>query len=193
MGQTENITGIDLPPIVQETTMEVADIATELFEEDLAMDDVVDRDGDEDNLDGLLEEDVAQTDIIDEFTAIIDEINQIEMSLRRAIVTPTATRRTQDEILRLPYQGQLEAVRGSTVKDPTRLNYFQKVKRFLTWCKTRRTPNLEDDTLGPQQPFNPTILVRDLPEVLIQYLQTVVFKSCRSSSGFDQNVAALIK
>jgi hypothetical protein len=58
--QTETTTDMGVPPIVQETTTNVADKEAEFYEENLAMDDVGDRDEDEGILDNLLEVDLIR-------------------------------------------------------------------------------------------------------------------------------------
>jgi hypothetical protein len=132
--------------------------------------------------------------LMDEYTPVIAQVEEIKRNLEQTMQpsTPNANH-SYDEILSLPFAGQLEVVRSSNVKDPTRSNYFKKIKRFLNWCQRRRDPEISvDEDRAPPVPFNPTTLTSSLPELLIQYLQTVVFRSCRTSSGFEQNVAALI-
>jgi hypothetical protein len=117
-------------------------------------------------------------------------LNEIEEVLRNLSNRARTEDRTRDQLLAMPVNEQLQTVRSSAVKEPTLENYMIRIKKFLNWCKMHRT---EENNNAPTSPFNPLKLTKDLPEKLILYLQTNVLPSCKTVSGFDQHVSAMIR
>ncbi len=124
-----------------------------------------------DDVDELVVDNGGQVLLVnDEHTSVIEEILEIEDNLAHRMLPSSSTSvHTYDTILTSPIEGQLEIVSGSSVKDPTRLNNCMKIRRFLLWCRTRRSHYLP---AGRRQ----FLLI---PWFLLRHCQNFLSSTCR--------------